>query len=327
MEKRKQIKKILYTSVVVILVLVMMFSGLRLLESTVLSPEVPEQPTATRKTITRNGVDYFPRQDITVMLVMGIDQYGPIEASDSYNNPGAADMVALLIFDEKNQTIDALALNRDTMLEMPVLGIGGREAGTFFGQLALSHTYGTGLEDSCENVRKTVSNLLYGIRVDYYVAMNMDAISILNDAVGGVTVTVEDDFSAIDSTIGTGEVTLRGEQALNFVRTRKDVGNQLNISRMDRQKQYIESFVTSFRNSLNGEESFILKTYETVAPYVLSDCSINTLSNMLSRYSAYTINRIVTPEGENILGDTYYEFYLDEEKLDPLILDLFYAPK
>ena len=92
-------------------------------------------------------------------------------------------------------------------------------------------------------------------------------------------------------------------------------------------KQYIESFVTSFRDSLNGEESFILKTYETVAPYVLSDCSINTLSNMLSRYSAYTINRIVTPEGENILGDTYYEFYLDEEKLDPLILDLFYAPK
>ena len=327
MEKRNQIKKIMYFSVVVILVLVMMFSGLRLLESTVLSPEVPEQPSTNRKTITRNGVDYFPRQDIKIMLVMGIDQYGPIEASDSYNNPGAADMVALLIFDEKNQTIDALALNRDTMLEMPALGIGGREAGTFFGQLALAHTYGTGLEDSCENVRKTVSNLLYGITVDYYVAMNMDAIGILNDAVGGVTVHVSDDFSAIDPSIGTGEVTLKGEQALNFVRTRKDVGNQLNISRMDRQSQYIESFVASFRDSLNGEESFILKTYETVSPYVLSDCSVNTLSSMLSRYSEYEIGQILTPKGENVLGETYYEFYLDEEALDTLILELFYAPK
>jgi len=327
MEKRKQIKKIVYFCAVLILVLVMMFSGLRLLESTVLYQQGEEPQSVNRKTITRDGVDYFPRQDITVMLVMGIDQYGPIQASSSYNNPGAADMVALLIFDETNKTCDALCLNRDTMLEMPVLGIGGREAGTFFGQLALAHTYGTGMADSCENVRKTVSNLLYGITVDYYVAMNMDAIGILNDAVGGVTVTVADDFSAIDPSIGVGEVTLKGEQALNFVRTRKDVGNQLNISRMERQKQYIESFVRAFRDSLNGEESFILETYETVSPYVLSDCSVNTLSNMLNRYSAFTIDRIVTPEGENVLGETYYEFYLDEEKLDPLILELFYAPK
>lgn len=327
MKKRKQIKRVLYVCLMLILVLVMMYSGLRLLESTVLSPAVPEQQETVRKTITRNGVDYFPRQDITVMLVMGIDQYGPIQASQAHQNPGSADMVALLIFDEVNQTCDALCLNRDTMLEMPVLGIGGREAGTYFGQLALAHTYGTGMEDSCENVRKTVSNLLYGITVDYYVAMNMDAIGILNDAVGGVTVMVEDDFSAIDPSIDTGEVTLRGEQALNFVRTRKDVGNQLNISRMERQKQYIEGFVKAFRDSLQGEESFILETYETVSPYVLSDCSVNTLSNMLSRYSEFTIGRIVTPEGENVLGRTYYEFYLDEEKLDPLILELFYAPK
>ena len=32
-------------------------------------------------------------------------------------------------------------------------------------------------------------------------------------------------------------------------------------------------------------------------------------------------------EGENKLGEEYYEFYADEEKLDALILQLFYAPK
>ena len=33
------------------------------------------------------------------------------------------------------------------------------------------------------------------------------------------------------------------------------------------------------------------------------------------------------PEGENVLGQEYFEFYVDEEKLDQLILRLFYAPK
>jgi hypothetical protein len=121
------------------------------------------------------------------MLIMGIDETGPVKPSNSYNNKGEADMVSVVIFDEKNQRIDVIALNRDTMVTMPALGLGGKQAGTAFGQLALSHTYGTGMEDSCENTRKTVSDLLYGVSIDYYIALNMDAISILNDQVGGVT--------------------------------------------------------------------------------------------------------------------------------------------
>jgi hypothetical protein len=35
----------------------------------------------------------------------------------------------------------------------------------------------------------------------------------------------------------------------------------------------------------------------------------------------------VSPEGENVLGEKYYEFHVDEEKLDELIVRLFYAPK
>ena len=48
---------------------------------------------------------------------------------------------------------------------------------------------------------------------------------------------------------------------------------------------------------------------------------------MLSRYEGYEIRRFVTPEGENVLGREYYEFHVDEEKLDQLILELFYRAK
>ena len=60
-------------------------------------------------------------------------------------------------------------------------------------------------EASCENTLNAVENLLEGADIEYYVAMNMDAIGILNDALGGVTVTLEDDFTAADPTHAAGE--------------------------------------------------------------------------------------------------------------------------
>lgn len=326
MDKRKFAKEAAYFGIILILVLVMLFSGLRILESTVFLKHRGAGSAYQSKTITRNGVDYYPRQDITVIMVLGVDESGPVKDSGSYNNSGACDMVALLIFDEAEKSCRALCFNRDTMVEMPVLGIGGRRAGTYYGQLALSHTYGSGLEDSCENTRQTVSNLLYGITIDYYVSVNMDAIAILNDSVGGVTVTVEDDFSQVDPTLVKGEVTLLGEQALNFVRTRKGVGDQLNVSRMDRQQAYIHSFTQAFREKAKSAE-YILSLSENIAPYMVTDCSANALSGMLQRYADYELLEILSPRGENAVGKKYYEFHLDEAALDALILRLFYAPK
>ena len=325
MRNRKIAGKILYFAVVLILVLVMIFSGLQILESTVLYSG--QEEIYESKTIERNGVKYFPRRDITTVLVMGIDQKGPVQDSGSYTNRGTADMVMLMILDEKREEYDILALNRDTMLEMPALGIGGRQAGTDYGQLALSHSYGSGLEDSCENTVKTVSDFLYGVDIDYYVSMNMDAIAILNDAVGGVTVVNEEDFSSVDPSISKGEVTLRGEQALHYLQTRKNVGNQLNLSRMERHKNYMDSFSQVFRTKLKESESFVLKTYEQVTPYIVTNCSGTVLTSMMERYGSYSLSEIVTPDGENVKGETYMEFHVDEEKLDELILRLLYAPK
>lgn len=326
MKKRMRIIDIASAVLILLLVIVMLYSGLQILESTVLRTGADEQGFVSR-TITRDGVSYYPRQDITVVMVLGIDQNGPVQASEGYINPGAADMAALLIFDDADKSCTILQLNRDTMLEMPVLGVGGKNAGTYYGQLALSHTYGSGMADSCENTRRTISNFLYGIRIDYYLAMNMDAISILNDAVGGVTVNVTDDFSHVDPTITKGQVTLRGEQAIRFVRTRRDVGDQLNISRIDRQKEYIGSFLKKFRSRYHSDLEFAATTYDQVLPYIVTDCSLNTITSLMDRYGDYEIREVVSPAGENVMGEEYYEFYADEDALDELILRLFYAPK
>lgn len=312
--------------VILILVLVFLISGLQFLESTVFRPTGAKVETES-KTIIRDGVEYFPRQDITVILVAGIDEYGPVTSSGSYNNPGEADMVSVLIFNEAEKTMDVLTLNRDTMLEMPVLGIGGKQAGTVFGQLALAHTYGSGLEDSGKNLRDTVSDFLYGVYIDYYVTMNMDAIAILNDAVGGVQVTVTDDFSAIDPNLPMGEVVLKGQQAVTYVQTRQGLGDQLNITRMRRQREYMESFTNELKAKLEESTSFALDVYQQASDYIVTDCSSSALTTIASRYASYTLGDVVAIEGENVNGEEFMEYHVDEEKLDEVILKYLYAPK
>ena len=307
---------------VLLLALAFLYSATQLLEHNLRPETAPQQSVS--KTVTVDGVGYFPRQDVDVFLLMGIDRTGPVTASNSYNNDGEADTVILLIFDKTAEEIAVLNINRDAMVEMPVLGVGGQQAGTAFGQLALAHTYGTGLEDSCENLRKTVSDLLGGIHIDQYVAVNMDAIALVNDAVGGVTVTVTDDFAGV---LPAGEVTLLGQQAVDFVRLRKDVGDQLNVSRMNRQSVYMEGFLSALQEKLSSDSTLPVKMYESVSPYMVTDCSSTVFSSVMERYSDYTLREIVTLEGENVRGEEFMEFYLDEDALQKDVLRLFYAPK
>ena len=146
-----------------VLAAVIVLCAIKILDGMFLNPVYEIQEPVSTKTVVKDGVSYFPRQDITVMLVLGIDQAGPVQSSNYYRNKGAADSIMMLIFDETNHNCSVLYLNRDTMLDMDVLGVTGDYAGTNYGQLALAHTYGEGLEDSCLNMKNTISKYLKGM--------------------------------------------------------------------------------------------------------------------------------------------------------------------
>ncbi|MBR3705496.1 MAG: LCP family protein [Firmicutes bacterium] len=311
-----------------LLAAVVLYSGFRFLEATVFL-EDEEQSSYVSKTIEKDGIKYFPKQDMETMLVIGVDQEGPVQESEYYEDKGMADAVMVVIFDKKEETIEVVSLNRDTMTNVPVIGIDGKSAGTIEAQLAVSYVYGDGMEESCLNTAKAVSDLLYGTQIDHYVAMTMDGIKVLNDAVGGVNVLVTDDFSEVDPSITEGEMTLRGDQALTFIRARKDVGTQLNVSRMERQQVYMKSFFDALQDTVSADASgeFIVNTLEELSPYMVTDCSLTVLSSMMERYGEYELTGMVMPEGKNVRGEEYMEFYLDEDSFGNLVLDTFFAVK
>ena len=65
-------------------------------------------------------------------------------------------------------------------------------------QLATQYAYGNAEQSSCWAKKKTVSELLFDLPIDGYVSLNIDAISTMNDAVGGVEITIPEDYTVID---------------------------------------------------------------------------------------------------------------------------------
>ena len=131
---------------------------------------------------------WYARRDVETVLVMGVDKYAAQTSGDNYNQQQQADFLLLLVVDRTAGVCRVLPLNRDTMTEITALGLAGEQVGTFNGQLALSHTYGSGGLDSARNTGRAVSSLLYGVDIDHVMAFTMDAVPVINDAVGGVTI-------------------------------------------------------------------------------------------------------------------------------------------
>lgn len=317
MRMSKNAKKAVFCCAILILVLVLIYCGLRILESNVYSGS-SSQDAYVSKTITRDGIDYFPRQDITVMMVLGIDQQNG--AGDS--GKPFSDLAMLLIFDQSSKELRILNLDPDTMLNSP-----GGDGESELVRLAETYSFGSDPKDGCERTGKAISNFLYGIEIDHYLSLNYEAIAHLNDAVGGVTVTVEDDLSQADSTIPKGTVTLRGEQAISYIRSHRGAEDQADVSRMKRQQDYARGFLEAFRDKSAQDPGFILSAFETVSSHLVSDCSVITLASFMARYSDYELLEILHPEGETVTGTQDMEFHVDEQQLDELILRLFYAPK
>ena len=279
------------------------------------------------QTITYNGKSYVFRDGIETVLVIGLDKFEGTTSQDSYNNDKQADFLSLVILDKDNDTATTLQINRDTIAQMNILGINGETVDTKKGQLALSHTYGSGGKDSCRNTVDAVSNFLYQTPIDHYVSITMDAVSQLNDMVGGVRLTVLEDFSAIDSSLVKGqEITLNGKQALTYVRARGSVADESNINRMQRQQQYMQALYEKVLKKSETDKEFISKAGLKLAEYMVSDCTVAQLERIAGFVAKYDVGEIQTIKGESKVGQEFMEFHPDEEALQKQIVELFYEP-
>lgn len=286
-----------------------------------------ESPTAERL-IVFNGTTYRYREDIDTLLIIGTDDFESEEMTNTYRNNSMADFLLLVVFDNTNKTYKIIQINRDTMTATRKYDAFGQYEYLINQQIALSHTYGTGGDDSNRDTVFAVSNLLYDADVDNYMAITMAAVPIMNDLVGGVDVVIEDNFAGVEDDFVTGEtVHLEGDQALTFVRSRMSMQDDpTNIARMSRQRTYMVAFMEALSSAMAADPDFEVRAFSALGDTMLSDMTTDRIEELADRFTEYEEEAILVPEGESVEGDRFMEFYVDEAALQQMVVDTFYEP-
>ncbi len=183
-------------------------------------------------------------------------------------------------------------------------------------------------ETRAENTVDAVSTLLGGHKIDGFAMVNMSAIEVVNDMVGGVTVTIEDDFPDSDTLIKGQTVTLHGKDAERFIRERKTVADGLNENRMSRQAQYEEAFKPVFQAKCSEDKTFPLDLYHALEDYMTTNISAKKFSRLALLLSDEKEEEKVSIEGTaDFDEDGWQTFTPDPNSLQEAILSLFYKEK
>lgn len=205
---------------------------------------------------------------------------------------------------------------------------GGKSLGKSKDHISLSYAYGDGGYESCELAENAVSELLYGLPIDGYCALNMDGLPVLTDSVGGVTVTVPNDSLAeVDPGYAKGAVvTLKGEDTEQFVRYRNTEISQSAIARMERQQEYIRAFGEALKKA-SADKALVTDLYKAIEPYMVTNMGKSRFVDLTESVSeGKKVNRWTIP-GEGIQGKEYDEYVVDDDALYEKTVETFYVEK
>lgn len=294
------------------------------------TPEEVEEIEDDGKTITYKGQKYRWNENVSTILFLGsdrtIEQQEKMESVIGIN--GQADTILLGVIDNTNKKVSFININRDTLANVAQYTPDGDYAGEKKMQICLAYSYGKNNEQSCERMIEAVSNFMYGIPIHSYARISYDAIPMLNDSVGGVTVTIKEDMTGVDpSFVKDAQVTLVGNQALQYIRWRNHSVTETNELRMARQKQYFYGFVHKTLEATRADLTLPIGLYNNARPYMTTSITPSQVTYLTSKVLEYGIadGAIRSVPGESFDGENgLVEFHADDTRLYEIILENFY---
>lgn len=281
--------------------------------------------------ITLYGNTYSYSHEMESYLILGTDAGGNEKASGEEYRGSMADFLLLVTLDKTEKTYSMLPLNRDTLTEVTLMQTDGSGMASARLQLCTAHWYGGSRVLSCENTVDAVSRMLGGIPIQGYYSLQMESISVLNHAVGGVTVKNESDFSNVDPSIKRGKtITLTDAQAVHYVQSRMDVDDGENISRMERQFTYLSALSDRIREKSREDAGFVLRLWQELNPYAVTDISGKTLSWLANHLTEYRNRGTFRIEGKTRLGKrlgdglAHTEFIADKKSVQKVMTEIYH---
>jgi len=163
--------------------------------------------------------------------------------------------------------------------------------------------------------------------VNHYFVLNMEGISGLNDMLGGVQLTLQQDFTMIDPEMAMGKtMRLTGKQAEIYVRERILL-DESNADRQLRQQEYMLAAKDMLLERLRQKRTFISDLRDELDAYITTDMGNARLMNYSRTAQDYRLLPIVNIPGEHRIGENgFVEFIPDEDALMQMISGIFYVP-
>lgn len=221
---------------------------------------------------------------------------------------GRSDTMMLVSYDPDTKLIDIVSLPRDTYHQMS-----GKSPMKLNAVMGLKGSLG-----GPAGVSREVSKLL-GVPVDYYVSVDYRAVEEVVDIIGGVEIDIprrmkyDDPYAEPELHIDlkAGEQTLNGDQAIQFLRWRKNNdgsgGAEGDLGRIERQQMFVK---TALKKALGLKLPLLIPT---AFKYVKTDMSVGDMvkqgTSMIGMDMKNTRSYRIPGEAKNISGGSYYLHY------------------
>ncbi|MEV4334834.1 LCP family protein [Streptomyces sp. NPDC049597] len=246
----------------------------------------------------------------------GNDRYG----RDAHGSQ-RSDTTILLHIAGDRQSATAMSIPRDLMVTIPACG---KPDGKRIRQQTAQFNWAFQFGGAACTIR-TVERFT-GIRVDHHMVIDFRGFKDMVDAVNGVEVCLTEpiDDKAARLKLPAGRQTLRGEQALGFVRARKTLGNGSDTERMERQQQFLGALVKKVQsNGVLLNPTRLYPVLDAATKSITTDAGLDSLKDL---YDLTRSIRSVPTEKVQFLTVPRKPYHLDpnrDELVEPEASELF----
>jgi LCP family protein required for cell wall assembly len=238
-------------------------------------------------------------------------------------NGHLTDTIMLGSYDMENQKVDVISIPRDTYYERP----GAKSAA----QKKINAIYGA---SGAAGTAAAVRDILGGMPIHYYAVVKFEGVAEVIDSIGGVTVNIpinmdyDDNYAKppLHIHFKKGEQTLNGEDAVKFLRFRKNNNGggypDQDIGRTAAQREFMKA---AFKKAIGFNLPNVVRT---VMANVESDLTIGVAGKIAAKAAGLDAENIQghSLEGKSgtVNGASYW--FVDEAAAEALVDSIYNPP-
>ena len=225
------------------------------------------------------------------------------------------DAILVCNIDLKTLKVTMISIPRDTIVKMPY--------DNYLDKINHSLGYNNQTSESTfEKAVKTVSHFLGDIKIDYYLATDMQAVKDIIDTLGGIDINIETEVRMCGRLLSTGYQHINGQEVLDYSRWRHTHNGDLD--REFRQQQVLMAIFSKLKNLKLTELLSIFKKIRTIDGifFNIKEGQLAELIPVALKLDSNKFQSYQVPVFTLFREGIYY-FGVMKEKFKPILLDTF----